>query len=277
MNEKEFKYLGFDKAIEQGYDGTGLTVAYWDTIRESDGLEHYKMTEDILKQGLPKAKLVYVKASGNADSDMKKILNTGAKICNISMIGLELELINPITKEPFFPTYKEFIKKLLIVASSGNSGIEEFNYPSSYDDVWSTSAVIYSNGNVKPAGFSTINNRVDSGMFTNIALTSPVGGYTIYSGTSCSAPMQTCFFGQFYCAFYKKYNKYPEPYEAVMYGRACSKDIHSEGYDINTGYGITIHNFDNVIDYVWSWKQKKYIIKKTWLEKAKTNNEVKGV
>jgi subtilisin family serine protease len=75
----------------------------------------------------------------------------------------------------------------LVVASSGNSGLEEAHYPSDYKYVLSVSAV---NRNLTKTSFTTYGKGVDiSALGSAIAVHENDGVYGVTQGTSFSAPM----------------------------------------------------------------------------------------
>ena len=85
-------------------------------------------------------------------------------------------------------TYATINKNALVVAAAGNSGVDEVNYPASFDYAFSVAAT-NSNNDVK-ATFSTFNSTVDISTPGNgIYNTYYNNAYSSLSGTSMSSPI----------------------------------------------------------------------------------------
>lgn len=262
-NKSIFYYLGITEFHKQGFNGQKVKIGYWDltTTSNSQTIEHYKLVHDILKQVAPHAELHYYKFSGNPESDLTKILNDGIHVLNISMTGIDIE--NPLV----FKNQAELYSKVFIVAASGNTGKEEYNFPASNDPVRAITACTISNKKVIPVAYSAINNKVDNTMPTALWLTKEISGLKQFTGTSCSAPLMSGCVALIMSAFAKKFyaknklNQMPDIWEINKMLDDMSVDVHSEGYDINTGKGIVILDESKIHDYYFDTKEEAYKIK----------------
>ncbi|MGG0177657.1 S8 family serine peptidase [Gottfriedia acidiceleris] len=138
------------------------------------------------------------------------------------------------------PIVRDAVKKaidkgIVIVAAAGNSGVENIEYPASYDGVISVGATDKNN---KITKFSTYGPSVDvTAPGDNIYSTvySPDKGSTFVhmSGTSMAAPMVTG-------AVSLLLSKYPKltPYQVNYILTQTAKDLGEKGYDAKYGYGM---------------------------------------
>jgi len=119
----------------------------------------------------------------------------GANIVSMSLGG------------PMYLSYEDDIfqqyydEGVLFVASAGNDGINEYNYPASYDSVISVAAVdSYKNR----AYFSQFNNRVElAAPGVDILSTFPGASYEYLAGTSMACPHVSGRFASFLVLFHR--------------------------------------------------------------------------
>lgn len=112
---------------------------------------------------------------------------------------------------------------VLVVASSGNSGLEESHYPSDYNNVLSVSAVDKS---LKKSSFTTYGKGVDiTAPGSAIAVLEYDGGYGVTQGTSFSSPMVAGAAGLVK-------SMYPE-FDGVQVGELLRVTANDTIYDVN--------------------------------------------
>jgi len=112
-------------------------------------------------------------------------IDAGAKVVNLSL-GHD-KGYDKVEARVFNDLYVR--DGILMVASAGNSGTNNYAWPASYPSVMSIAAV-HANG--MGAGFSQSNDQVEvAGPGISIKSTVPFGGYKSYSGTSVAAPHVT--------------------------------------------------------------------------------------
>ena len=275
MNEKAFEYLGITDFHNMNIKGNGIKIGYWDKTRP-DGLRHFMMVGDIIRQICPEAELYYYLAEPNFKSRekaMKQMLTDGIDILNISLAGMDLD--SSLMGEELYPTFRELKSKVIIVAANGNTGEEEYLKPAACDEVLGITAVAFRNKYqpLKFASFSTINDATKYAGLTNLELTTIIDGYRTFSGTSCSAPQVTGLIGLLMCGFTKKFNKRADRYDVLNYLENNVIDLEEKGYDKKTGNGLIQLNYDTIQDYVYWTSKKKHITMDTWrqmiLSKAK--------
>ncbi len=120
---------------------------------------------------------------------------------------------------------------IIVVASSGNGGLNELYYPAAFSRVVSTGAV---DKNEEVAYFSNTGEGLDFvSPGVNINSTSGVDSYLTESGTSESAGILAGVF-----ALAREYFNHPNGKELVAAAKYTARDIRSVGYDTNTGYGL---------------------------------------
>lgn len=100
---------------------------------------------------------------------------------------INLSLGNPFPSEIEHLTIKQALKNgVCVVAAAGNSGVKEYYYPASYDEVISTAAV---NSKNEVADFSTYNDQINiSAPGVEIFSTFKNNTYQVLSGTSMASP-----------------------------------------------------------------------------------------
>ena len=129
-----------------------------------------------------------------------------------------------------------FNKGILIVAASGNDGLENsVNYPAKFSDVIAVSSV---NESLNVSDFSSTGNEVDfSAPGENIISTSTGGYYEIQSGTSQAAPHVTGML-----ALLKQKHPGLTNNELTTLLKSHIKDLGVTGLDPYYGYGMTYYH-----------------------------------
>ncbi|MBN2754903.1 MAG: S8 family serine peptidase [Candidatus Goldbacteria bacterium] len=120
-------------------------------------------------------------------------------------------------------------KGCVLVASSGNSGINEKVYPAAYSQVISVGA---SDENDNRAAFSTYGKVDLTAPGVGITTTSKNSGYESVDGTSFSAPFVSALAAQ---VILLNYGIKEERVRKIM--QMSADDIGDPGYDIKTGWG----------------------------------------
>lgn len=138
------------------------------------------------------------------------------------------------------PLIKEAVQKALdagipIIASAGNSGVNELNYPAAFEGVISVGSTNKEN---KLSSYSTFGPSVDlvaPGEAVYAPLYDMEKGSTFYSmsGTSMSAPVVT---GVASLLLSKYPNLTPRQVEYIL--EQSAKDLGGQGYDIHYGAGL---------------------------------------
>ena len=128
---------------------------------------------------------VGVGALDNIDAGMKRLIDLGVKVINMSFGTPESALLADAPKPHEETVRYALARGVVLVAASGNSGLNERFYPAAHDGVIAVGAV---DPGLVPAGFSTRG--------THVALCAPgrdirtcaLDGYQVASGTSFAAP-----------------------------------------------------------------------------------------
>ncbi len=125
-------------------------------------------------------------------------------------------------------------KGLVIVCAAGNDGTKEYNYPASFDEAVSVSAV---DSNNKKAYFSNYNNKIKiAAPGVEIYSTYKNNSYRVLSGTSMSTPHVTGVF-----ALVKSLNQSsPEILKEII--KRTAKSLHNNLY-----YGAGLVRADNAV------------------------------
>lgn len=216
----------FQRAWDNGYDGTGITVAVLDTgvdrshpdlshkivdainmtgeaITESHGT-HVAGTivaDGLLIGGARGAQVLDIKVLGRNGGDINVIANAirtaadrGAQIINMSLggSGFNSHQINSLRTAIMYAWNKGSV----CIAASGNDGNsvstpDRYSYPAAIEPTESVAAceVGESLNDISLAYFSNENDRVDLAACGYNVLSTIIGGkYAIYSGTSMATP-----------------------------------------------------------------------------------------
>ena len=218
-NNKVLEMTGVKAFHDKGYKGQGIKVAMWDSRNSSHCPMHPEVVHDIERQFAPDAETKVFVFNGVREG-VEACLEWGADIVNISMVGIDMDLFREFRSEYEGDMYEEFFERCFVVASSGNSGEEEYKYPAATekykDKCLAVGACFINNaGDVGITSYSTYNDRVDIANFTNI---NPTKDYTYngitfpktkaFTGTSCSAPVTSgqiaCYMSMFKDVFGRK-------------------------------------------------------------------------
>lgn len=173
----------------------------------------------------------------------------GAKVINMSLGGTMYSQLLDDTIQ------YAISKGVVVVAAAGNSGINEYSYPASYDGVISVGAT---NSQKQLASFSTYGPGVDvvaPGEFIYSTIYHPSIGSTYYylSGTSMATPVVSGI-----ASLLK--TKYPNltSYDVEQILEETSTDLGAKGYDIRYGYGLVdpVKALNYNINKLVSYKKK---------------------
>ncbi|KEO81684.1 S8 family peptidase [Tumebacillus flagellatus] len=164
----------------------GVTIA---------GIIGAKRTQDLDYQGLLPGISLYTYNVSNESLDNKQLANgikaflqNGVDVLNISLGGFKAD------EEVLINLKKVIANGTVVVASSGNSGTSDYNYPASYSLPGLLSVgSLDKNNNILP--FTTVNDKVDlyvpgQDIYSLMVLGSKVSCMP-YSGTSVSVPYVT--------------------------------------------------------------------------------------
>ncbi|KQQ78831.1 peptidase S8 and S53 subtilisin kexin sedolisin [Xanthomonas sp. Leaf131] len=128
---------------------------------------------------------VGVGALDNIDAGMKRLIDLGVKVINMSFGTPESALL-PDAPRPHEETVRYALARgVLLVAASGNSGLRERFYPAAHDGVIAVGAV---DASLTPANFSTRGAHVALCAPGRDIRTCALDGYQEASGTSFAAP-----------------------------------------------------------------------------------------
>ncbi|TJZ76210.1 S8 family peptidase [Chitiniphilus eburneus] len=139
----------------------------------------------VLGAALQNDKRVGIGALSNIDAGMKRLIDLGVKVINMSFGTPESALRADDT-----PPHQEVVRYalargVLLVAASGNSGKEERYFPAAHPGVIAVGAVDQS---LKPCGFSTRGAHVALSAPGRDIWTAGLSGYQRATGTSFAAP-----------------------------------------------------------------------------------------
>lgn len=124
-------------------------------------------------------------ALANIDSGMKRLIDVGVKVINMSF-GTPASALRASDALPHLEVVRYArARGVLLVAASGNSGIEERYYPAAHDGVITVGAV---DDDLSPSTFSTRGAHVALCAPGRGVWTCGLDGYAPLSGTSFAAP-----------------------------------------------------------------------------------------
>lgn len=133
----------------------------------------------------PGEKRVGVGALDNIDAGMKRLIDLGVKVINMSF-GTPESLLGADAPRPHAEVVRYALARgVILVAASGNSGLEERFYPAAQDEVIAVGAV---DASLAPAAFSTRGEHVALCAPGRDIRTCGLDGYQLASGTSFAAP-----------------------------------------------------------------------------------------
>lgn len=139
----------------------------------------------VLGAALQGEKRVGVGALANIDAGMKRLIDLGVQVINMSF-GTSESSLGADDPRPHAEVVRYAIARgVLLVAASGNSGAVERYYPAAHDDVIAVGAV---DDNLVPSSFSTRGDHVDLCAPGRDIWTCGLDGYACVSGTSFAAP-----------------------------------------------------------------------------------------
>ncbi|HSC79577.1 MAG TPA: S8 family serine peptidase [Chitinolyticbacter sp.] len=128
---------------------------------------------------------VGIGALSNIDAGMKRLIDLGAKVINMSF-GTAENALTPNDPRPHAEVVRYALSRgVILVAASGNSGKVERYYPAAHDDVIAVGAV---DDALNPARFSTRGEHVALCAPGQKIWTSGLAGYQQATGTSFAAP-----------------------------------------------------------------------------------------
>jgi len=139
----------------------------------------------VLGAALQGGKRVGVGALANIDAGMKRLIDLGAQVINMSF-GTPESALGANDPRPHAEVVRYAIARgVLLVAASGNSGAFERYYPAAHDDVIAVGAI---DDSLTPCSFSTRGDHVDLCAPGRDIWTCGLDGYACVSGTSFAAP-----------------------------------------------------------------------------------------
>jgi subtilisin family serine protease len=139
----------------------------------------------VLGAALQGGKRVGVGALANIDAGMKRLIDLGVQVINMSF-GTPESALGADDPRPHAEVVRYAIARgVLLVAASGNSGAVERYYPAAHDDVIAVGAV---DDTLTPCAFSTRGEHVDLCAPGRDIWTCGLDGYACVSGTSFAAP-----------------------------------------------------------------------------------------
>lgn len=136
----------------------------------------------------PGDKLFGVGALDNIDAGMKRLIDLGVKVINMSFGTAESDLLDDAPKPHEEIVRYALARGVILVAASGNSGLTEKYYPAAHEGVIAIGAI---DSGLRPAGFSTRGKHVALCAPGRDILTCGLHGYQTATGTSFAAPFAT--------------------------------------------------------------------------------------
>lgn len=158
------------------------------------------------------------------------------KKCRVISISLSDEYYNEQVQEAITALYNQKENSILVFASCGNKGIEQYRYPASYENVMSVTALSYSSGNYTIRTASNFNDAVDiaapgQGIYT-LTNQNNTGSKTS-AATSAATPYAA---GVAALVFQADPSLTAAQCENII--KTTAMDAGAKGYDKVCGYGI---------------------------------------
>lgn len=133
----------------------------------------------------PGDKRVGVGALDNIDAGMKRLIDLGVKVINMSF-GTPESMLDGDAPRPHEEIVRYALARgVILIAASGNSGLTEKYFPAAHEGVIAVGAI---DRTLRPTGFSTRDERVAVCAPGRDILTCGLDGYQYASGTSFAAP-----------------------------------------------------------------------------------------
>ena len=133
----------------------------------------------------PGDKRVGIGALDNIDAGMKRLIDLGVKVINMSF-GTPESMLADDAPRPHTETVRYALARgVILVAASGNSGLTEKYYPAAHEGVIAVGAI---EPTLRPASFSTRGEHVALCAPGRDILTCGLDGYQHATGTSFAAP-----------------------------------------------------------------------------------------
>ncbi|MBO9645336.1 MAG: S8 family serine peptidase [Pseudacidovorax sp.] len=139
----------------------------------------------VLGAALQGGRRVGVGALANIDAGMKRLIDLGVQVINMSFGTPESSLLADDARPHEEVVRYALARGVLLVAASGNSGLEERYYPAAHDGVIAVGAI---EDDGSPASFSTRGAHVALSAPGRDIWTCGLDGYACVSGTSFAAP-----------------------------------------------------------------------------------------
>ena len=133
----------------------------------------------------PGEKLIGVGALDNIDAGMKRLIDLGVKVINMSFGTPESALSGEAPRPHEEIVRYALARGVILVAASGNSGLEEKYYPAAHPGVIAVGAI---DRELRPAPFSTRGEHVALCAPGRDIRTCGLDGYQFATGTSFAAP-----------------------------------------------------------------------------------------
>ena len=139
----------------------------------------------VLGAALQGGRRVGVGALANIDAGMKRLIDLGVQVINMSFGTPESSLLADDARPHEEVVRYALARGVLLVAASGNSGLEERYFPAAHDGVIAVGAI---EDDGTPASFSTRGEHVALSAPGRDIWTCGLDGYACVSGTSFAAP-----------------------------------------------------------------------------------------
>lgn len=167
----------------------------------------------------PSGGRVGIGALSNIDAGMKRLIDLGVKVINMSF-GTPDSALAATDPRPHTEIVRYALaRSVILVAASGNSGLSERYYPAAHDGVIAVGAV---DGDSRPCAFSTRGDHVALCAPGRDILTCGLDGYQYASGTSFAAPFATAVCGLLAArADRRAWPLTPDAVREILMGSAC--------------------------------------------------------